>query len=110
MWGDHYALEKEPVSDICFLLITFLSGLNEPLMDPTITLPFYKWVVEPSSRRDHEARTRIAKQMKEDLEDRTTVEQTSMFIPTTSRFHGQRLICNDLQYWRSHKLPSLSFC
>lgn len=71
MWGDHYALEKEPVSDICFLLITFLSGLNEPLMDPTITLPFYKWVVEPSSRRDHEARTRIAKQMKEDLEDRT---------------------------------------
>lgn len=71
MWGDHYALEKESVSDICFLLITFLAALDEPLMDPTITPPFFKWVVEPSCKRNHEARVKIAKQMMEELEDRT---------------------------------------
>ena len=71
LWGDHYALEKESVSDICFLLITFLAGLPEPLIDPTITSPFFKWVVEPSCERDYEARVTIAKQMMEELEDRT---------------------------------------
>ena len=71
MWGDHYALEKESVPDICFLLITFLAALNEPLIDPTIAPPFFRWVVEPSCKRDHEAREKIAKQMMEELEDRT---------------------------------------
>jgi RhoGAP domain len=55
-FGEGFNLTGESTPDVCCLLSTFLMTLPEPLMDPALFEPFFRWCVRPSCKRDEEKR------------------------------------------------------
>jgi len=55
-FGEGFNLKGESTPDVCCLLSTFLMALPEPLIDPALFEPFFRWCVKPSCKRDEEKR------------------------------------------------------
>ena len=53
-FGEGFDLQGESTPDVCYLLSTFLMALSEPLIDPALFEPFFRWFVKPSCKRDDE--------------------------------------------------------
>jgi hypothetical protein len=55
-FGEGFNLKGESTPDVCCLLSTFLMALPEPLIDPALFEPFFRWCVKPSCKREEEKR------------------------------------------------------
>jgi hypothetical protein len=60
-FGEGFDLNGESTPDVCCLLSTFLMALPEPLIDPALFEPLFRWCVKPSCKRDEEKRDIEAK-------------------------------------------------